>query len=63
MLKEQIDIIVAEILRDVSGVGACRYYTDKILAKVLAAGYVSPGEVEAKIEEAKKQDILRRDNE
>ena len=31
-VKEQIDAVVAEVLRDVSGVDACRYYTDKILS-------------------------------
>ncbi len=36
LLKEQIDKIVAEILRDVSGVDALRYYTEKILAKASA---------------------------
>lgn len=30
-VKKQIDSIVAEILRDISGVDARRYYTDKIL--------------------------------
>jgi len=31
-IKKQLDSIVAEILRDVSGVNALRYYTDLILA-------------------------------